>query len=1010
MQYIPLQDRPTLTIEEAAFENCGGLTSITIPNSVTTIGDYAFQSCSGLTSITIPSSVTTIGKSAFSSCSGLTSIKIPNSVTTIGNEAFSWCSSLTSITCEATTPPTCGGQCFEDVDHSIPLYVLAESVEAYKAADEWKDFTNIQAIPSIITYDLQGGVTNEYGWQNGEDMYQALAADILKSSTDGICTAWSFASEFPSRGTFGTPDVNGGTGVALDILTFDLTFWTTEPYASKWGWLADYIDAADIAAGQSSTIRTSSAYARYSLAAFFANSVQTSWPKTADYIRYGVANIASWQTYWKHGWDNPTEFDADEEFILNTPYKEGETFNGWFLDPLGQGQQIIKMSSAYYGQTVYAVFGEYQPTIKEIRDTALYKIGDKVTTTATIIAVGNTKVFIADASGMGIMALYGESQQNNLEAGLLLTITGELAEDNGFYYLKDCVTKRVLPMGATIKPYTTTLADLKANPLKYYSLPVLVKDIRISKYDADGDMYVSDGVIEMECYYIRPNQNEYEVGQRINLTAAVGNHMADVQFVGTVDGIEKLVYEPKKDPNTYEPLIFTDKGTKYTYTIQNNWIISANMGNWEANKPAPQLEQCRGMVVKDGIIYFPWRSSNTPNDHLKLVRYDAATGERLDDLILAEYIFQQPAADDSANPRWYRNNQTGLTYIKDDYEWNYAEFNQGYTFGPNTGMYMDEAGHILVGDLPTNGGEYQVWMIDEKTGEGQLVIYCGGNSGASTLKERYPDDADIYLSRFGVAGDVTKNATIFAANLNSDKVYTFEISDGKWDGEMWQTAVGGGAIYYFGQTPQINSVDGGESFYVSGTTLYPTLASAEDGTILESFNGVFDEEENPIRESCISLLYNEAGNSAAKVAGCREFKVGGAYFFSMSAATWEGGYTPYNSHLLFRFKDRKRHFDEMTRWTELPKDGFGTIDGVKNFQFTNVHFAVEKDALTTELYIWTAEYGLAKYTITADKTTGLQDVKAINADNTKVQKVIVDGQLYIIRNGVSYTAMGQVAE
>ncbi|MBQ0118474.1 MAG: hypothetical protein KBS42_01725, partial [Bacteroidales bacterium] len=91
---------------------------------------------------------------------------------------------------------------------------------------------------------------------------------------------------------------------------------------------------------------------------------------------------------------------------------------------------------------------------------------------------------------------------------------------------------------------------------------------------------------------------------------------------------------------------------------------------------------------------------------------------------------------------------------------------------------------------------------------------------------------------------------------------------------------------------------------------------------------------------------------------------------------------PYNSHLLFRFKDENRHFDEMTRWTELPKDGFGTIEGVKNYQFTNVHYAVEKDESSTELYIWTAEYGLAKYTITADKVKSTV-ISEINVHDTK---------------------------
>ena len=73
------------------------MTSITIPDSVTSIGNAAFASCSGLTSITIPDSVTSIGYNAFYKCSGLTSISIPDSVTSIGYNAFCNCSGLTSI-------------------------------------------------------------------------------------------------------------------------------------------------------------------------------------------------------------------------------------------------------------------------------------------------------------------------------------------------------------------------------------------------------------------------------------------------------------------------------------------------------------------------------------------------------------------------------------------------------------------------------------------------------------------------------------------------------------------------------------------------------------------------------------------------------------------------------------------------------------------------------------------------------------------------------------------------
>ena len=85
-------------MEGGAFSGCTGLTSITIPNSVTSIGGRTFEGCTGLTSVTIPNSVTSIGGGAFSGCKGLTSITIPNSVTNIHDGAFANCSSLISVT------------------------------------------------------------------------------------------------------------------------------------------------------------------------------------------------------------------------------------------------------------------------------------------------------------------------------------------------------------------------------------------------------------------------------------------------------------------------------------------------------------------------------------------------------------------------------------------------------------------------------------------------------------------------------------------------------------------------------------------------------------------------------------------------------------------------------------------------------------------------------------------------------------------------------------------------
>ena len=86
-------------IGEYAFADCRGLTSLTLPSSVTSIGDYAFRDCSGLTSLTLPSSVTSIGGHAFESCSGLTSLTLPSSVTEIDWSAFEKCNNLKECNC-----------------------------------------------------------------------------------------------------------------------------------------------------------------------------------------------------------------------------------------------------------------------------------------------------------------------------------------------------------------------------------------------------------------------------------------------------------------------------------------------------------------------------------------------------------------------------------------------------------------------------------------------------------------------------------------------------------------------------------------------------------------------------------------------------------------------------------------------------------------------------------------------------------------------------------------------
>ena len=89
--------KPVTAINNAAFPN-SAVTSVTIPDSITSIPDAAFVNCSKLTNISIPNSVTYIGFSAFSSCTSLKSITLPSSLSTIGNSAFAGCPSSMTVT------------------------------------------------------------------------------------------------------------------------------------------------------------------------------------------------------------------------------------------------------------------------------------------------------------------------------------------------------------------------------------------------------------------------------------------------------------------------------------------------------------------------------------------------------------------------------------------------------------------------------------------------------------------------------------------------------------------------------------------------------------------------------------------------------------------------------------------------------------------------------------------------------------------------------------------------
>ena len=165
-----------------AFEGCSGLTSLTIPSSVTEIGRETFMGCSGLTSLTIPSSVTSIGWSAFSGCSGLTSLTIPSSVTSIGYYAFSGCSGLTSLTIPSSVT-SIDDNAFSVCSGLTSIYVYPEKVPILgTGVFSGCDAKNCTVYVPTGTYDDYW--LSEFGYFENIVEFDATGIDKVTTSTD----------------------------------------------------------------------------------------------------------------------------------------------------------------------------------------------------------------------------------------------------------------------------------------------------------------------------------------------------------------------------------------------------------------------------------------------------------------------------------------------------------------------------------------------------------------------------------------------------------------------------------------------------------------------------------------------------------------------------------------------------------------------------------------------------------------------------------------------------------
>lgn len=130
-------------IGNSAFESCDGLESIVIPASVTEIDYYAFQGADNLKSVTFEkgSKLTVIRDSAFLSCDALETVDIPAGVTEIGRDAFYLCVSIKSFTINSPVFLPYN-RTFHEVEQVGAIYVPADLVDEYKAAEGWSKFAD----------------------------------------------------------------------------------------------------------------------------------------------------------------------------------------------------------------------------------------------------------------------------------------------------------------------------------------------------------------------------------------------------------------------------------------------------------------------------------------------------------------------------------------------------------------------------------------------------------------------------------------------------------------------------------------------------------------------------------------------------------------------------------------------------------------------------------------------------------------------------------------------------
>jgi len=226
-----------------------GLSSVTIPSSVTSIGNWAFGGCRNLTSVTIPAGVTFIGGNAFRACAGLISVTISSSVTKIEWEAFNECSVLTSVTFEAGSAISdFGDNVFpQGYDgwggNTLKEAYLADGAGTYRRGAGGSIWTNpaktlaVQGIPQDLMEELfgyigfiglfpagttvqQALVMGENYWANSEDTGDIVAGSLEAYTDDALTTVY-----FPLF-NINADDLWTGSGSYMIGMMFKPYYWS----------------------------------------------------------------------------------------------------------------------------------------------------------------------------------------------------------------------------------------------------------------------------------------------------------------------------------------------------------------------------------------------------------------------------------------------------------------------------------------------------------------------------------------------------------------------------------------------------------------------------------------------------------------------------------------------------------------------------------------------------------------------------------------------------------------